>query len=305
VTRTATVTRTAIVTGGASGIGAALGAALVARGTTVVLADVDAGGAERTAAELSARGPGRALGVGVDVRDAAAVADVVQRTAAEHGRLDLMVNNAGIAVVGEPEDLLLAHWDRLIDVNLRGVVHGCHAAYPLMKAQGGGHIVNTASIAGVVPCPGQMATYSTTKFAVVGLSLALRAAGADHGVRVSALCPGWTDTAILDRRGPEDLPLPGSAEGPSARSLLADNRVGVYPADRLAADALRGIDANRALIVAPRSARVAVRVARHLPALARRQALAATRTFRRSGDSPALPAPPAPAAQRASAAPHG
>lgn len=95
----------------------------------MVLADVDTAGADRTAAELSARGPGRALGVGLDVRDAGAVADLVQRTAAEHGRLDLLVNNAGIAVAGEPEELLLEHWDRLIDVNLRGVVHGCHAAY--------------------------------------------------------------------------------------------------------------------------------------------------------------------------------
>lgn len=167
-----------------------------------------------------------------------------------------------------------------------------------MKEQGGGHIVNTASIAGAVPCPGQMATYATTKFAVIGLSLALRAAGADHGVRVSALCPGWTDTTVLDRRGPDDLPLPPSAQGPSVRRLLADQRIGVYPAERLAADTLRGIDANRALIVAPRPARIAARVARHLPSLARRQALAATRTIRRSGGTPALPAPPAPAAPR-------
>lgn len=291
--------RTAIVTGGASGIGAALGAALVSRGARVVLADVDGAGAERQAAELSVRGPGEAVGVRLDVRDATAVAELVQRTAREHGRLDLLVNNAGIAVTGEPEELSLEHWERILDVNLRGVLHGCHAAYPVMKEQGGGHILNTASVAGLVPCPGPMAAYSATKFAVVGLSLALRAAGADHGVRVSALCPGWTDTAILDGRGPEDLPLPPSAQGPSARRLLAESRIGLYPAERLAADALRGIDANRAVIVSPRSARIAVRVARHLPALARRQALAATRTFRRSRGAAALPAPPLPTAPRA------
>ena len=284
--------RTAIVTGGASGIGAALGAALVARGDTVVLADVDRQGAERQAAALTARGTGQAVGVHLDVRDAAAVAALVRDTAREHGRLDLMVNNAGIAVTGEPEELTLEHWDRIVDVNLRGVVAGCHAAYPLMKQQGGGQILNTASVAGLLPCPGPMAPYSMTKFAVVGLSLALRAAGADHGVRVSALCPGWTDTAILDRSNPEDLPVPASASGAPLRDRLAQYRIPVYPVERLAADALRGLDRDRALIVAPASARVAAGLARHVPVLARRQALAVTRRLRRAAGTPALPAPP-------------
>ena len=90
----------------------------------------------------------------LDVRDAAAVADLVARWLAEHGQLDLMFNNAGIAVGGTVEEITLDHWDRVIDVNLRGVIHGVHAAYPVMLRQGNGHIVNTASLAGLVPGSG-------------------------------------------------------------------------------------------------------------------------------------------------------
>lgn len=141
----------AIVTGGASGIGAALGSALVRRGAHVVLADVDGDAVAHNAKVFNEAGPGTAESAVVDVRDAHGVADLVHETHRSRGRLDLMFNNAGIGVAGEPEELLLEHWDRAIDVNLRGVVHGCHAAYPLMKQQGSGHIVNTASLAGLVP----------------------------------------------------------------------------------------------------------------------------------------------------------
>ena len=202
--------RIAIVTGGGSGIGAALGQALVRRGAAVVLADIDEEAVTKHAELLSRDGPGTADSAVVDVRDADAVTRLIHDTDRAHGRLDLLVNNAGIAVGGEPEELLLAHWERTLDVNLRGVIHGCHAAYPVMKEQGGGHIVNVASLAGLMPGSGLIAPYTTSKYAVVGLSLALRAAGADAGVRVSAVCPGWIDTPIIDKRGPEDLPAPPS-----------------------------------------------------------------------------------------------
>ena len=180
----------AIVTGGASGIGLALGTALVQRGWHVVLADIQDVAGKEHADRLTRRGPGSAIGAYVDVRDAEGVAGLVESTHAEHGRLDLMVNNAGIAIAGEPEELDLVHWDRIIDVNLRGVIHGCQAAYPLMLRQGQGQILNVASVAGLIPSLGQMAPYAATKFGVVGLSRGLRTAGADHGTRVTALCPG-------------------------------------------------------------------------------------------------------------------
>ena len=202
--------RVAIVTGGASGIGRALGAALVCRGDRVVLADVDGEAAAAVAKQLSTQGPGSADPATVDVRDTSGVRDVVTATAQRHGRLDLMVNNAGIGIGGDVEELEVEHWDRAIDVNLRGVVHGVQAAYPLMVRQGHGHIVNTASLAGPLPAPG-IAPYSATKWAVVGLSLSLRGEGAGKGVRVSVVCPGGVDTPILDKRTPADLPSVPSA----------------------------------------------------------------------------------------------
>jgi NAD(P)-dependent dehydrogenase (short-subunit alcohol dehydrogenase family) len=259
--------RVAVVTGGASGIGRALGAALVRRGDQVVLADVDGDAATAVAERLTSEGPGTASALPVDVRDAAAVAAVVAETVQRHGRLDLMVNNAGIGIGGNVEELAVGHWDRAIGVNLRGVVHGVQAAYPVMVRQGHGHIVNTASLAGLLPAPGA-APYSATKWAVVGLSLSLRGEGAGKGVRVSVVCPGGVDTPILDKRTPADLPPVPSADKTDSRALITKMSGGwLYDADGLAADVLRGIDRNRAIIVAPRQARILWRLMRLSPSL--------------------------------------
>jgi NAD(P)-dependent dehydrogenase (short-subunit alcohol dehydrogenase family) len=246
--------RIAIITGAASGIGQALASALVTRGDTVVVADIDGDGAERAAGDLTRRGPGAATPAVVDVRDAGAVQVLVDQARGKYGRLDLMVNNAGIGIGGEAQELLLAHWDRVIDVNLRGVVHGVHAAYPVMIEQRSGHIVNTASLAGLLPSPG-LTPYAMTKHAVVGLSLSLRAEAAGHGVRVTAVCPGVVETPILDKGGPDDLPKP--ALSGHAREFFRHFQPRFYPADRLADDIVRGIDRNAALVIAPSSARVA------------------------------------------------
>ena len=266
----------AIVTGGASGIGRALGAALVRRGDRVVLADVDGAAAAEVAQQLDAAGPGGATAATVDVREADAVAALVSGTAERHGRLDLLFNNAGLGIGGPAEELAPAHWDRTIDVNLRGVLHGVQAAYPLMLRQGHGHIVNTASLAGLLPMPGS-APYATTKWAVVGLSLSLRVEGAGRGVRVSVVCPGGVDTPILDKGMPADLPRVPGAEGRDARALVTRASGGrLYSADALAADVLRGIDRNRPIIVAPRQARVLWRLMRLSPSLTMRMQAAMT-----------------------------
>lgn len=255
------MSRTAVVTGGASGIGAALARALVSRGDSVVIADLDAAGASALAAQLSDQGPGRARAEALDVRDADAVRAVVERASCRDGRLDLMFNNAGIGMGGAVEDLALSHWDRVIDVNLRGVVHGVAAAYPLMLRQGHGHIVNTASVAGLVPAP-FITPYSMTKHAVVGLSLSLRGEAAAHGVRVSALCPGAVETAILDRGNPEDLPETPTLDG---REYVTKVAGAPYSPDALATEVLSAVARNRPVIVAPRRARVAWRVHRAAP----------------------------------------
>jgi NAD(P)-dependent dehydrogenase (short-subunit alcohol dehydrogenase family) len=260
--------RIAFVTGGASGIGRALSGALVRRGARVVLADVNASGAAAVARDLTARGPGSASSVSLDVTDALGFEQALRSAQAEYGRLDLLFNNAGIGVGGPVEELTLAHWERTIDVNLRGVIHGVHAAYPLMIEQGFGHIVNTASLAGLLPFP-LGAPYATTKHAVVGLSLSLRGEAAAYGVRVSVVCPGVIDTPILDSEGPPDLP-PTSFRGHGREALLHSNRGPALPPERLAEAVLRGVERNRAIIVAPARARLAWLVNRIAPHLVQR-----------------------------------
>lgn len=254
----------AIVTGGASGIGRAIAAELVSRGATVVIADINGEAAGLAAKRLSTAGPGRADAVTLDVTDGAAVSTAYRDIAAEHGRLDLVFNNAGIAVGGLTDEFTLDHWDRTIDVNLRGVVHGVHAAFPIMLEQRAGHIVNTASLAGLVQ-PALMIPYTATKAAVVALSIALRAEGASRGVRVSALCPGFVDTPLLDNVNPD---LPPTGVNDESRRHIGRFQPRMYTADRLARDVLRGVARNRPVILAPASARFAAFLARHTPSIA-------------------------------------
>ena len=185
----------AIVTGGASGIGAALGRELAHQGARVVLADRQLELASEVAASINGAG-GKAEAVELDVRDAIAFDAIVALTIERHGRLDYLFNNAGIAIGGEMREYRLDDWRDVVDVNLMGVVHGVQASYGRMIGQGFGHIVNTASVAGLLPSP-FMGSYTTTKHAVVGLSRALRAEAARYDVRVSTLCPGVIRTPIL------------------------------------------------------------------------------------------------------------
>jgi NAD(P)-dependent dehydrogenase (short-subunit alcohol dehydrogenase family) len=234
----------AIVTGGASGIGAELCSRLGASGAEVVVADLDLVGAERVATAVTRAG-GRARACPVDVTDAAAVQALVD----EVPRLDLMFNNAGVMVTGEGHRLELAHWNRDIDINLRGVVHGVHAAYRRMVEQGAGHIINTASLAGLVPAPG-WGPYTATKAGVVALSLALRAEGAALGVKVSVVCPGYVKTRLTANGDVVGV------QGANARAEFIRAQWPYQPAspETVAKDVLYGVAKNRAVILTPRSA---------------------------------------------------
>ncbi|MCD4535183.1 SDR family oxidoreductase [Nocardioides sp. cx-169] len=255
--------RQAIVTGGGSGIGAALCRALVAAGDHVVVADLDRAAAARTAG--SVRGPGSARPLGLDVTDAAAVQAAVDEVVAVAGRLDLMFNNAGISLGGETEELTLAQWDAIIDVNIRGVVHGVAAAYPVMVRQGAGHIVNTASMGGLMAA-GLLTSYVMTKHAVVGLSLALRSEAAAKGVGVTAVCPSAVDTPILDK---------GAVGRFHGRDYFLKGQ-GVrrpYDPDVLAQEVLRAVRDDRGLLVTPRTARVTWLIGRLAPVTTQRMSV--------------------------------
>ncbi|MFO0567917.1 MAG: SDR family oxidoreductase [Polyangiaceae bacterium] len=239
--------KVALITGGASGIGAALGRALARAGAKVVLADRQRELAERVASEIRSAG-GSATAIELDVRSLAEVTRAVDQTVRELGSLDFMFNNAGIGVAGEIDGYSQKDWDDVIDVNLRGVTHGIQAAYKVMIRQGSGHIVNTASMAGLVGAPGE-GSYGATKHAVVGLSKTLRLEARRHGVRVSVLCPGVIRTPILTGGKFGRLNYSGLRE----EAMLAMwSRARPMDADAFAKQTLKAIAANEAIIIVPR-----------------------------------------------------
>ncbi len=249
-----------MVTGGASGIGRAIGEDLVRRGAHVWLADIDATAVEtaaKTAAKL-AGGSGTACGVALDVTDPGAVRALVGSVLRECGRIDLMFNNAGVALFGDARHMSLDDWSHLIDVNLRGVVHGIDAVYPSMIERRSGHIVNTASAAGLHPVPYNTA-YAATKHAVVGLSLSLRIEAERYGVRVSAVCPGVIDTPMKDTMRVLGVD----------RAELLSNAGRLVPAARCASAILAGVARNRDLIIVGWTAHLGWRLQRFAPRLMR------------------------------------
>lgn len=243
---------TAVITGGSSGIGRAVSCELASRGWHIVVADI-ADGSDTVAAIRSAGGSAEYCEL--DVRDAPAFRALIEGVEARRGQVDLLMNNAGIGVGGPVEELTPEHWDRVIDVNLRGVSNGIWAVYPSMVARGSGHIVNTASLAGLIPSP-LLTPYAATKHAVVGLSLSLRAEAAAKGVNVTVICPGFTETPILDSEGPEDLARTSLPPG-GVRRMAEALPGGVHDVDLLAKDIVRAIEQNKPILVAPRSAQVA------------------------------------------------
>lgn len=187
-----------VVTGAGSGIGRSTALLFGRLGATVHVADLDEASAEAVRAEIEAAG-GRGVAHRVDVTDPAAVEGLAGAVFAQEGRVDVLHNNAGIGHGGPVEETTLEDWQRVLNVNLMGVVHGVHAFVPRLLAQGRpAHIVNTASMAGLVAAP-KLAPYCTSKFAVVGLSESLEGELGPRGIHVSALCPGIISTAIVDR----------------------------------------------------------------------------------------------------------
>jgi NAD(P)-dependent dehydrogenase (short-subunit alcohol dehydrogenase family) len=189
----------AIITGGASGIGAALGRELARRGCEVVLADRQIDLAKEVAAAIRDTG-GKANAAELNVVEYRAVESLINETVKRTGRLDYMFNNAGITMSGSASVYEIEDWNMAIDVNLRGVIYGAKAAYKVMMEQEYGHIVNTASLGGLLAMPDSIG-YITTKHAVVGLSKALRIEASRSGIYVSVLCPGFIRTPILDQCG--------------------------------------------------------------------------------------------------------
>lgn len=227
--------KVALVTGAGSGIGEALVDALARNGARVIAADIDATKVEAVAA----RWPGLVRATVLDVADAIAWKRVVEDLLAQEGQIDFLFNNAGVGLAGELRDVTLADWQRLVDVNLWGVIHGIDAVYPLMLQRGSGHLVNTASGAALAPRPG-MAAYAATKAAVVALSTSLRPEAQTLGVKVTVVCPGYIQTNIMQSTRYVKL---------DAARLAAQIPIKPMSAAKCAQRILRAVERNRAIEV--------------------------------------------------------
>ncbi len=203
-----------LITGAASGIGLATAERFVREGWFVGVADIDADAIRRALDQL---GRDQTMGLPLDVRDPAAFSTAVSAFVAATGRIDALVNNAGVCEVGYFEDVPAERARRVVEVNLLGVMNGVYAALPHLTATTGSVIVNIASLSAAHGVP-QIAVYSATKHAVVALSEALSIELARKGVRVVAICPPFVDTPILDspRHSPSSPKVPKQRLSPAA-----------------------------------------------------------------------------------------
>jgi NAD(P)-dependent dehydrogenase (short-subunit alcohol dehydrogenase family) len=236
----------AIVTGGASGIGRSLCSRLSQRGATVIIADVNAQEAQKVVEGIHEYG-GQGQAYEVDVSQGDDIQSFMDDVVRKYGQIDYMFNNAGIEINGEILSVESGDWSRGVDINLKGVMYGTNAAYRIMVEQGFGHIVNTASIAGLIPLPG-LSYYAATKHAVVGFSLSLREEAKASGIKVSVVCPTLVSTDIRTNTAKIlSRDVPEYTEFPLGRRLEAED---------CAEQILRGVLRNRAIIIIPRVAGV-------------------------------------------------
>jgi NAD(P)-dependent dehydrogenase (short-subunit alcohol dehydrogenase family) len=185
----------AVITGGGSGIGRATAHSLARRGSRIVVTDIDEARAQAVAAEIG----DQAIGLRCDVTRVEDLEEARQAALERFGRVDLVMNNVGVLAVGPVEAIPLDAWQRVVDINLLGAVRSNLVFLPGLMAQGSGHIVNTASTAGLLPYGFDRLPYTATKHAIVGLSQALALYLAPHGIGVSCLCPAGVMTNIVEQ----------------------------------------------------------------------------------------------------------
>lgn len=245
--RTGTI-QTAVITGAAHGLGRAIALALARRGCRIGLADIDAEEAENTLRLVEEAG-GAGEVCRCDVRDGGEVRAMADHFFAAWDRVDLLVNDAGVYGTGRAEEVPVEEWERIIDTDLWGVIHGCLAFIPRMKEQGdGGHIVNIASSAGVV-CAPETAPYSVAKAGVIALSEALRSELAPFDIGVTAVCPLFFHSHLFDTMSAVE----GSVLTDISLASASSTRM---TAERIADMTLAAVERNRLYVFPQLSSRV-------------------------------------------------
>ncbi|MCY3505508.1 MAG: SDR family NAD(P)-dependent oxidoreductase [Chloroflexi bacterium] len=259
--------KVAVITGGGSGIGRCMALAFADEGMDIAIGDIEAGPGEAVAEEVRAKGR-RAISVTCDVTDLDSVRALAETTKAELGAYHVVCNNAGVISGGPTTEMSPAEWDWVLDVDLQGVVNGVIAFLPGLVEQGEGHIVNTASIAGLVPmaAPGVI-NYTTAKYGVVGITETLHDELAPTGVGASALCPGVVNTRISQsaRNRPEAAGGPVSEEDmgpplelPPGMEMPRIIGANIREPEEMAARVVEGVKANDLYIVTHPETREAV-----------------------------------------------
>ena len=238
--------RVAVVTGAASGIGRAVAQEFAERGMRVVLADIDADALGAACDELKSSGHD-VLDVQTDVSSEDDIDRLASLTQQHFGRVDVVHNNAGVVSAGLVEEISKAAWEWVLAVDLWSVIHSACIFVPILKRQGSGHIINTASTAGLQASPG-IGPYNVAKFGVIGLSETLHLECAPHGVGVSVLCPGAVDTRIVDAERNRPAHVPAStgttADTFTRKSGHLLSTEGLSPAT-VALDVVDAVRANR------------------------------------------------------------
>jgi 3-hydroxybutyrate dehydrogenase len=218
------VNKTAIITGSTSGIGLGMARAFAAEGAHVMLNGFgDRAAIEQIRQEIAATGPGKAAYHGADMSKPTEIADLVAKTAATFGSVDVLVNNAGIQHVAPIEAFPVERWDAVIAINLSSSFHTIRAALPLMKKAGWGRIINVASAHGLV-ASGEKVAYVAAKHGVVGLTKVVAIECANTGVTCNAICPGWVLTPLVQKQIEARAAAKGSSVAQEERALLGEKQ---------------------------------------------------------------------------------
>ena len=213
-----------LVTGSASGIGRAIARRYVSEGAKVVIADLQPEAAEKTAADLTAAGPGEAIGLAMDVTSEEAVNAGVAAVIARWGRVDVLVSNAGIQIVHKIEDFPFADWKKMLSIHLDGAFLTTKACVPHMKAQGGGAIIYMGSVHSHEASPLKSA-YVTAKHGLLGLARVVAKEGGPHGIRSNVICPGFVRTPLVEKQIPEQSKALGISEEEVVKKMMLSGTV--------------------------------------------------------------------------------